>query len=172
MRGESLLAQKVQIFTGAPACSLSDAEPRLELDAFRLKVKLNMFQHHFGVLKTRIKGSQKREEKRKIPPHSSWTIYPSPTHFTQTIERMWNLTSEAWIFWHLFFTVGMVAVIAFEGSLIHLHCTLLPRVGNMIGIWHMSSFHLLLCRHSLCGDVCLGRTLLLSLGALRDGRLI
>lgn len=51
-------------------------------------------------------------------------MYPFPTHFTQTIARMWNLTSEAWIFWHLFFTLGMAAVIAFEGSLIHLRRTL------------------------------------------------
>lgn len=69
---------------------------------------------------------------------------------------MCNLTSEAWIFWHLFFTRGTAAVIAFEGSLIHLRRTLcLPRVGNMIGIWHMSSFHLLSCWSSLCGCVCL-----------------
>lgn len=38
---------------------------------------------------------------------------------------MWNVTLEVWIFWHLFFTLATAAVIAFEGSLIHLCHTLL-----------------------------------------------
>lgn len=81
---------------------------------------------------TSLQSSQKTHmkdmkyiKKKKIPTQSSKTIYPFPTHFTQTTERMWNLTWEVWIFWHLFFTLVTAAVIAFEGSLIHLRRTLL-----------------------------------------------
>lgn len=99
-------------------------------------------------------------------------IYLFKTCFiSKSSNRIVNLTSEAWIFWHLFFIVGIRAVIAFEGSLIHLHCTLLSKAGNMICIWHMSSFHLLSCLHSLC-DVMLfiwGRCCF-SVWILREGR--
>lgn len=88
---------------------------------------------------------------------------------------MCNLTSEAWIFWHLFFTLGTAAVIAFEGSLIHLRRTLpsLSRKHDWY-LTHVLFSSLLMSQPSLW--LCLfvwGAHTAFQFGALlRDGRLI
>lgn len=89
---------------------------------------------------------------------------PFPTHFTQTIERMWNLTWEVWIFRHLFFTPVTAAVIAFEGSLIHLRRTLLSLSRKHdCYLTHVLFSSLLMSEKSLRQCLFEGRTLLWSL---------
>ena len=86
--------------------------------------------------------------------HSRAFIYFKRVSKQQREYEIWPLRFGS--FDTCFFTVGIIAVIAFEGSLIYLHCTLLSKARNMICIWHMSSFHLLLCLSSLSTDVYLG----------------